>query len=227
MIYRVRSMQSEDIPQIAEIDREAFPTQWPPTPFKKELSNRLARYIVAYEGEEGTDCAGQKDSEANPPLLETSKDGSPGLMSRIKHLFLPQSAPPKETPSVSSQHIIGYASLWLMLDESHLTSIAVREACRRQGIGEFLLISIIDLSVRLNAQVVTLEVRVSNLGAQALYERYGFAKVGVRRRYYSDNGEDAFIMTTDHITSASFQARFQRLKQGYLEKWGASRFLWS
>lgn len=218
MIYRVRSMNFEDIPQVAAIDREAFPTQWPPTPFKKELTNLLARYIVVYECEEEGDCVGQEATKRKVSLPEPPKSGFQGLMSRVKHLFVPESSPLKEASSSSNQHIVGYASIWLMLDESHLTSIAVKQDYRQQGIGELLLISIVDLSVQLNAQVVTLEVRVSNLSAQALYEKYGFAKVGKRRRYYSDNDEDALIMTTDLITSAAYQAQFQRLKQSYLGK---------
>lgn len=223
MICRVRSMQAEDIPQLVDIDREAFPTQWPPTPFKKELKSRLIRYVVAYEGKKDEEHITQAETEEKSTLKEPPKGGFHKVMSRVKQLFLVEPLPPRETPRVNNQRVVGYASLWLLLDESHLTSIAVREDCRQQGIGELLLICIIDLSVQLNAQVVTLEVRVSNLSAQALYEKYGFAKVGIRRRYYSDNGEDALIMTTDCITSASYQEKFRMLKQGYFEKWGESR----
>ena len=73
--------------------------------------------------------------------------------------------------------------------------------------------------MELDAQVLTLEVRASNLPAQALYEKYGFAKVGVRRRYYADDGEDAVVMTTERITSGSYQSMFQQLKQAYTQRW--------
>ncbi|MFC1925787.1 ribosomal protein S18-alanine N-acetyltransferase, partial [Chloroflexota bacterium] len=112
----------------------------------------------------------------------------------------------------NNHNILGYASMWLMVDEAHLTSIAVRETHRRRGVGELLLISIIDLAMHLKAQIVTLEVRSSNLAAQALYEKYGFIEVGLRRGYYSDDGEDAVIMTAENIASAFYQARLEDLR---------------
>jgi ribosomal-protein-alanine N-acetyltransferase len=86
---------------------------------------------------------------------------------------------------------------------------------RRKGIGEGLLIATIQLAQALNANVVTLEVRASNQIAQELYKKYGFQVVGRRLKYYSSDGEDAIIMSTDDITSLPFQAFFQRLKETY------------
>jgi len=80
--------------------------------------------------------------------------------------------------------------------------------------------SIIDLAVELNTKVITLEVRASNIPAQSLYRKYGFSQVGVRSSYYTDNREDGLIMTTEIITSAPFQARFQQLKQVYAQRYG-------
>jgi ribosomal-protein-alanine N-acetyltransferase len=74
------------------------------------------------------------------------------------------------------------------------------------------------------ARIVTLEVRVSNTAAQQLYAKYGFNQVGLRRDYYTDNREDAVIMSADHIASPSFQAQLQELKKAYTEKWGADRY---
>ena len=76
----------------------------------------------------------------------------------------------------------------------------------------------IDLAMRLKAQIVTLETRVSNVSAQALYEKYGFAITGMRRGYYSDDGEDAVVMTTESIVSPQYQARFQELRRICLER---------
>ncbi len=75
-----------------------------------------------------------------------------------------------------------------------------------------LLTAIIKLSLQMKAQVVTLEVRASNHSAQALYAKYGFNSVGIRRRYYTDNGEDAVIMTTDKISSPAYQAKLKELE---------------
>jgi ribosomal-protein-alanine N-acetyltransferase len=107
-----------------------------------------------------------------------------------------------------------------MAGEAHITTIGVRQAHQRQGIGELLLISTIDIALMRNAQVMTLEMRLSNSAAQALYKKYGFTKRGVRRGYYTDNREDAVIMTTDTLTSALFQTQFQHLKRAHAERWG-------
>ena len=114
--------------------------------------------------------------------------------------------------------IIGFAGIWLMVDEAHLVTIAVAPGQRGKGLGELLLVTMIDLACILGATVMTLEVRVSNHVAQSLYRKYGFKNEGVRRRYYSDNGEDALIMTTDNLTSASYQAHYQELKRALLAK---------
>ena len=95
--------------------------------------------------------------------------------------------------------VVAYAGLWLMVDEAHVTTFAVLPVYRRRGIGARLLSEVIELSASLGARVVTLEVRLSNAAARRLYQRFGFRPVGVRPRYYSDNGEDALIMTTDRL----------------------------
>ena len=97
--------------------------------------------------------------------------------------------------------LVAYAGLWLMVDEAHVTTFAVLPTWRRQGVGGRLLLELLELAVRLGARVVTLEVRLSNAPARRLYQRFGFRPVGVRPRYYSDNGEDALIMTTDALDS--------------------------
>ena len=84
-----------------------------------------------------------------------------------------------------------------MVDEAHITTFAVDPRWRRRGVGERLLLALLDLSLARGAREATLEVRLSNMPARQLYEKYGFRPVGIRPRYYSDNGEDALIMTTD------------------------------
>ena len=90
--------------------------------------------------------------------------------------------------------ILGYGGFWCVWGEGQITNIAVHPEKRRMHIGETLLDSIIKKAEDLKAEVLTLEVRVSNMAAQSLYEKKGFEKVGVRKRYYTDNGEDAFLM---------------------------------
>ena len=108
--------------------------------------------------------------------------------------------------------VVGFAGIWVMVDEAHVTTFAVDPRWRRRGIGERLLLTLLDLSMARRAREATLEVRLSNMPARRLYEKYGFRPVGIRPRYYSDNGEDALIMTTETLDSASMRERIGRLR---------------
>ena len=98
--------------------------------------------------------------------------------------------------------IVGFAGAWIILDESHITNIAVLTAHRGQKIGRRLTEGLLQYLSNLGAAYVTLEVRKSNEVAQNLYKSLGFIKLGVRKRYYEDNGEDALIMVCDHMPEA-------------------------
>jgi len=109
--------------------------------------------------------------------------------------------------------IVGYAGLWLMVDEAHITTFAVLPEQRRRRIGERMLQRLFEIAEVMGAEWLTLEVRVSNLPAQRLYEKYGFRQAGVRRRYYSDNNEDALILWTERIRERSVRDRLERLRR--------------
>lgn len=95
--------------------------------------------------------------------------------------------------------IVGFAGVWIVIDEGHITNIAVREDYRGQGIGKRLTEELMQYAANLGVVYMTLEVRRSNLTAQHLYTSHGFIQVGVRKKYYEDNGEDAFFMVCDHM----------------------------
>jgi [ribosomal protein S18]-alanine N-acetyltransferase len=115
----------------------------------------------------------------------------------------------------AGERLVAYAGIWLMVDEAHVTTFAVLPAYRRRGIGGRLLSELIELAVGLGATVVTLEVRLGNAGARRLYQQFGFRPVGVRPRYYSDNGEDALIMTTEGLDMPAMRALRARLAERY------------
>ena len=157
----VDRMSVDDLAAVQEIERESFPTPWPPHAYRSELeTNRLAHYIVARYDDQ----------------------------------------------------LVGFAGMWLMVDEAHITTFAVRRTWRRQGVGERLLLALLDLAQARGAREATLEVRPSNHPARRLYEKYGFALVGVRRRYYSDDNEDALILTTDTLDSRAMRDRIAGLR---------------
>jgi ribosomal-protein-alanine N-acetyltransferase len=209
-------MALRDVPQVSQIEREAFPPPWPATNFKRELtSNALTHYLVAYEEmPEPTEpvTEGEAGNDPSPPKtrLEALRLGLRRLFGR------------GERQATPSQFVLGFAGLWFMVDEAHLANIAVREAYRHQGMGERLLIASIQLAIEHEARFITLEVRASNKIAQAMYRKYGLLEVGTRRAYYLDNKEDAVIMTAEGITSAPYVKRFQNIKQAHAQRWGLS-----
>jgi ribosomal-protein-alanine N-acetyltransferase len=188
-------MNKDDLPQVSQIDKEAFPTQWPPTNYRSELQNSLARYLVVYK--EGFNII--------PELVIEKKR----LIHWFRRFFDGRHNTAK---SNSMDFIIGFIGGWIMADELHITEIAVRESYRRQGIGHLMLICMIEIGMKFKVRYATLEVRLSNETAQKLYEEFGFEKVGFRKAYYSDNKEDALIMTTGNIASPEYQQRISEFK---------------
>ena len=216
MSYYIRPMRKEDIPQVSRIDREAFPTMLPPPNFERELRNQMTHlYVVCDE-----------DKKADQVDILVARTGTSGLVNRLKRWFNPDRPGEDNTlqPENYSDYICGYVGFWVMADEAHITTIAVSEELQRRGIGELLLLTVFDRARELYANVVTLEVRVSNTGAQNLYLKYGFKQVGVRKAYYTDNREDAYIMTTGDITSSECRSLMRDLYQTHTARWGEARF---
>jgi ribosomal-protein-alanine N-acetyltransferase len=209
LALKLRPMCREDLPQVNQIDHEAFPTLWPPPNYHRELKNGIAHYIVTCD----------KDKTYEPPEQpnNTPPKGLWGLIDRLRLRF---NHHPEKEPQPAREYILGFAGLWLMAGEAHITNIAVRESYRRRGMGELLLIALIDLALELGAHLMTLEVRASNTTAQSLYAKYGFIEVGLRRGYYTDNREDGVLMTIEDITSAPVRANLQRLRQAHARRWG-------
>lgn len=98
--------------------------------------------------------------------------------------------------------LVAFAGLWMMVDEAHVTTISVHPDWRRRGIGRRLMLALLELAVEIGARRMTLEVRPSNAGARALYAEFGFVLAGRRPGYYSDDGEDALVMTTPDLGDA-------------------------
>lgn len=193
-------MTAADIPQVMEVERESFAGMWPQAAYRRELNNRLARYLVAVDPSTRVDA---EETDARSPARS--------ILDRLLH---------RGPEAVTRELVLGFVGVWLVVGEAHIVTLGVREAYRRQGIGEWLLIAAIEEALASNQETVTLEVRRSNAAAQALYEKYGFERVGVRPRYYSDNGEDAVIMTTPPITSPAYRAALARLKDAHERRWG-------
>ena len=226
VIYVIRPAKDNDLLQIGELDREAFPSESlfrSYTSYKRDLNSLLAHYIVAATEKDviainrSSECS-QEEMKQSLRLYPQDTLKSPWLKRLFSHThMIPLRAGRINLPN--KEYVLGFASLWFMLNEAHIIAIAVRNNYRRMGIGEGLLISIIELATQLNANLVTLEVRASNEVAQMLYKKYGFQVVGRRLSYYSDNGEDALLMNSDTIISAPFQRHLEQLKKTHIQRW--------
>ena len=106
--------------------------------------------------------------------------------------------------------LIGYAGCWQILEEAHITTVAVAPEHLRKHIGEALLVRLLDCCYENKIKYITLEVRVSNVPAIKLYEKYGFKSLGTRRGYYQNNNEDALIMWTENIFYDEFKANYEK-----------------
>lgn len=197
------------------------------------ISPELSERLGLQEPTEGTLTALQ-----HPELQSLARNGSglsrtpgsAGLLSRLASLVpwwsntTAHTAPRHngqdgdgldDAPTIrnSDYEMAGYAGLWLMVDEGHVTTIGIHPDHRGQGAGELLFLGLTDIAREMRAHRITLEVRVSNLLAQALYRKYGLEITGVRRRYYSDNNEDAYIMWSEPIDSPQFNTRIAGLRK--------------
>ena len=114
--------------------------------------------------------------------------------------------------------LVGYAGSWHILDEAHITNIAISTDFRRRKYGEALLKRIIDDCYKEKIKYITLEVRVSNTPAINLYSKYGFTSFGTRKGYYQDNNEDAMIMWTKNIFFDEFKIPYEKIVKDLEEK---------
>jgi [ribosomal protein S18]-alanine N-acetyltransferase len=204
MYYFIEPMTEDDIASVQVIESQSFSTPWSANTYRREIRNlQSCRYIVA----RGSQSPPPQTPRPNPAPRRPN-----GIFSQIVAAIFPQPAPapmpePGETP------IVGYGGLWLTVDDAHITTIAVEPTYRGQGVGELLLNALIDHAYELGARQITLEVRVSNSSAQRLYLKYGFQPAGTRKRYYTDNGEDALIMWTEPIDTPEYKARLGDLRR--------------
>lgn len=198
--YYLEPMRQEDVPDVSRVERECFTNPWPQSAYRRELRNPANNHylVLRHHIDHPTSRGGR--SEGRGPLA-----------------LLPFVRKPEST-TATTDPIIGFAGMWVLFDEAHITTIGVLPQYRGKGLGELLLVEMFEEAIRRGAEWLTLEVRVSNEAAQALYRKYGFTRQGLRRRYYSDNGEDAYIMWSPSLRTPEFNERFDRLRTALRER---------
>jgi len=214
--YSVRAASLADSIMLESIERDAFPGMTPVTKIERDLARENGLYLTAVR-------EWHPDEQALGPrfaIATQSEKEDDSFTARVRRNIDRYLLDYVSRPKLPSDYIAGFVGLWFVLDEAHIVIIGIRESDRREGIGEQLLISALEQAVENDSRVVTLEVRESNGPAIELYNKYGFQRVGLRRRYYSDNGENAVIMTTPPIQTDDYQDQFTTLIEQHAEKWG-------
>lgn len=205
MTYYLEPMRQEDVPSVSRVERLCFPNPWPQSAYRRELRKPQSNYYVVLRQRTPSHSGHSTDREA---------DDGQGLFR-----LLPFRG--RRDPNQNDDPIVGFAGMWIMFDEAHITTIGVHPDHRGKGLGELLMVHLFTTAMERGAEMLTLEVRVSNLSAQALYRKYGFTFQGVRQRYYSDNGEDAHIMWTPRIREPDYLERFAQLRAELLDRLGS------
>jgi ribosomal-protein-alanine N-acetyltransferase len=113
------------------------------------------------------------------------------------------------------ERIVGFVCLYYVMDEGHVTNIAVDNFFQNHGIATFMMLAVIDVMISKGVKRLTLEVRKTNEKAQRLYSKFGFKMKGLRKRYYTDNNEDAYIFWTDDITGEDYQSMVQGVREEF------------
>jgi [ribosomal protein S18]-alanine N-acetyltransferase len=186
LAFRIDPMREDDIPEVSRVERRCFANPWPAAAYRRELADPQHNvYLTLRETRDG----------AEPPARR-------GPLEALRALG--RGGPAAE------DRVIGFAGMWHMFEEAHVTTIGVDGGWRGRGLGELLLLALVDAAMARGASWLTLEVRVSNEPAMSLYRKYGFSVQGTRKRYYSDNGEDAYIMWSPPLSDPETQALIER-----------------
>jgi ribosomal-protein-alanine N-acetyltransferase len=203
-VYVIDEMTLDDIDEVSAVEGRCFPSSWPVSAYRRELRNRNQSFYIVLRDDPD---AGVVTTTPRRVIVDGEEAG------RIPFLpFLRRQGTARRQP------ILGFAGMWVLLDEAHITTIGVDPDFQGRGLGEFLFVSLLDEAMQRQATWVTLEVRVSNHTAQALYRKYGFTVHGRRPRYYSDNNEDAYIMWSESFKDPAYRARVEQLRRGILDR---------
>lgn len=195
MSLTLRYMQLPDIQQVAAIDQSSFQPPWSRDSYIFEITESGVSHMAVLA----------RQLEQPPYNIE----GPGGWLSNIGDRLRGKAQSPN-----GREAIIGYGGLWKIEGEAHISTIATHPNQRGNGYGEILLAGMIGKALRLKAEFIVLEVRVSNAVAQRLYQKYGFRRHGRRRNYYRNDNEDAWDMrmTMDRDGRRRYSRLYQELQ---------------
>jgi ribosomal-protein-alanine N-acetyltransferase len=219
-VYRLDVMTQADVPDVSRVERRCFANPWPASAYRRELQNPAQNHYVVLR-ELRTNSLAPSGLETGLGGADTTEDTvlRRGPVPRRSLLPIGRGRQPEGNGREPSS-VIGFAGMWLAFDEAHITTIGVEPDQRGHGLGELLLLCMFDEAVERRANWLTLEVRVTNTAAQALYRKYGFTAHGTRKHYYSDNNEDALIMWSPALAEPDYRAEVESRRAALARRLG-------
>lgn len=184
-----------------ELDRRCLGGLWTQSGYERELESPNSKLLVLQPG-----------AEVREQQEEQSKSAVPN--------------PDSPMPTPNQVSLLGLGCLWKILEEAHITILAIDPSYQRQGLGQALLYALLVTARQQKSEWATLEVRASNQPALALYEKFGFETVGKRRRYYPDNGEDALILWHRGLQQPEFGEKLKDWRQEIDARLHSSGWVW-
>ncbi|NEP55577.1 MAG: ribosomal protein S18-alanine N-acetyltransferase [Symploca sp. SIO2G7] len=200
----LKPLTTEQLTAAWELDQLCFGGLWTKSGYERELDSPNSQLLILEANQGNVECRMQnvegKRQETGDRWQET--DGCPNEKTSPPCMKIPFSASPR--PRVPASPLLGLGCFWSILEEAHITILAVHPDWRRQGLGQLLLYALLDKATRLQLEWATLEVKPSNQAALSLYQKFGFVEVGRRRSYYQDTGEDALILWRGGLQTPEF-----------------------
>lgn len=184
----IEELTEKDLSAVMQIDKECFGGLWNREGYQREIDSPNSQILIM------------------KLALDAGTDDSYNICEAS-----PTKAPSSQTISSGDTSIIGIGCAWFILEEAHITMLAIRPQYRRQGLGQLLLIKLLKNAIQKQSEWATLEVRVSNQAAQKLYEKLGFINIGQRKNYYQDTKEDALILWNKGLQKQSFHYDLEQL----------------
>lgn len=197
--YHFDRMGPQDIDEVARIERRSFSSPWPMAAYRRELRRT----------EQNTYLVLRTDPDAHP------EDERGGVRAH-----LPFAGLLRRDPGADAHRIAGFAGMWQLYDEAHVTTIAVDPELRGRGFGEALFVALLAEATKRGTTWLSLEVRVSNRVAQRLYEKYELTTYSRRKGYYTNDGEDALVMWSRSLRDPAYVARLNALRDRLQRKLG-------
>ena len=192
----IEELTEENLSAVIQMDKDCFGGLWTEAGYRREIASPNSQLLIM-------------------------KSASGATEHRLNHVneHLPEHGPILSSPQPFTEpKIIGIGCVWFILEEAHITVLAIQAPYRRQGLGQLLLTTLLDAAIQRQSEWATLEVRISNLPAQKLYEKFGFITIGQRKKYYPDTGEDALILWNKGLQKRSFHHDLEQLKYTTVEQ---------